>query len=259
MISEVKIIILNFSGLIILTGPSGIGKTPLLKASQRFYPKIFEKTQRIILYNDRQPRPNEQNGVDYWFLSRNELENMALQPGFIRIPSRADFQIIDTRQIVDILNNKKSPLFEGNPYVAFALKRVAAIMKIPVLSVFISPLGSVEVRNLQNTMDSSGIKSFIEMLMVEKLTRRTLQQYGYVDESHNLDNHLRASKAYYEISHAWKFGKVIPNQDGEDSNNWFSERHPDGPAGVTLKAWIDLLSGVHNVIIETWEKGLFNI
>lgn len=41
--------------LIVLSGPSGVGKTPLLKALRRVHPEIAFGT--LTLYISRKPRP----------------------------------------------------------------------------------------------------------------------------------------------------------------------------------------------------------
>ena len=56
--------------LVILSGPSCAGKSPLDKALGRFYPELRAALQPVTLYNDRAPRPGEVDGVDYHFRRR---------------------------------------------------------------------------------------------------------------------------------------------------------------------------------------------
>ena len=57
--------------MIILSSPSGAGKTTLVK-------KISEekKFKISISHTTREPRPNEIDGVDYFFISKPEFENL---------------------------------------------------------------------------------------------------------------------------------------------------------------------------------------
>jgi guanylate kinase len=48
--------------LIIFSGPSCVGKSPLAKAFARFYPEQHASMQSLVLYNSRSPRPGETNG-----------------------------------------------------------------------------------------------------------------------------------------------------------------------------------------------------
>src|SRR5205823_14285552 len=61
-------------GLVILSGPSCVGKSPLAKALRRFHPDLSAKLQPIVLYNSRSPRPGERDGEDYHFRPREQIE-----------------------------------------------------------------------------------------------------------------------------------------------------------------------------------------
>lgn len=55
---------------IVIVGPSASGKTMLVKALLERLPN----SARLITTTTRAPRPGEQNGIDYYFLSRKEFE-----------------------------------------------------------------------------------------------------------------------------------------------------------------------------------------
>lgn len=57
--------------LILLTGPSGVGKTTVAQSLLKELPNL----ERVVTITTREPRPNEKNGVDYYFISRDEFEN----------------------------------------------------------------------------------------------------------------------------------------------------------------------------------------
>ncbi|MEM6252914.1 MAG: guanylate kinase [Cyanobacteria bacterium P01_D01_bin.156] len=61
--------------LIVFTGPSGVGKGTLLRQLLKRYPDI----QLSISTTTRQPRPGEEHGKDYYFVSRSEFEAMVEQ------------------------------------------------------------------------------------------------------------------------------------------------------------------------------------
>ena len=60
--------------LIILAGPSCVGKTPLVKALAKIYPNLYKKLQMLVIYNSREKRKGESEGVDYHYRSRKEIE-----------------------------------------------------------------------------------------------------------------------------------------------------------------------------------------
>jgi guanylate kinase len=57
--------------LFIISAPSGAGKTTLCKAILKRFPEMLYS----ISHTTRPPRKDEQNGVDYFFISRDEFEN----------------------------------------------------------------------------------------------------------------------------------------------------------------------------------------
>ncbi|MDB9525521.1 guanylate kinase [Oscillatoria sp. CS-180] len=61
--------------LIVLTGPSGVGKGTLLRHLREKYPHLYLSTSATT----RQPRPGEVHGQHYYFLSREQFELMIEQ------------------------------------------------------------------------------------------------------------------------------------------------------------------------------------
>jgi len=58
-------------GACVVTGPSGVGKSTLIKKLMAEFPTKFGFS---VSHTTRDPRPGEQNGVDYHFVSREEME-----------------------------------------------------------------------------------------------------------------------------------------------------------------------------------------
>lgn len=65
--------------LIVIAAPSGAGKTTLVHALLGRMPKL----RFSISYTTRQPRPTEQHGVDYFFVSKAEFERMVAAGEFL--------------------------------------------------------------------------------------------------------------------------------------------------------------------------------
>ena len=67
---------------------------------------------------------------------------------------------------------------------------------------------------------------------------------------------IRASSAYFEFKDAHNFQYVLPNHDGEDSENWDAFYYPLGDARKALYAFASLLDGKISEILEHWETNL---
>ena len=67
------------ANLFIIAAPSGCGKTSLVEA-------LIKKTKNLcvsVSYTTRPPRPDETNGINYYFISINEFKEMIKQNAFI--------------------------------------------------------------------------------------------------------------------------------------------------------------------------------
>ena len=65
--------------LIVITGPSGVGKGTLVKLLLAHHPELTVSTSATT----RPPRSGEVNGEDYFFLSREEFETMIEKGEFL--------------------------------------------------------------------------------------------------------------------------------------------------------------------------------
>jgi guanylate kinase len=65
--------------LIVLTGPSGVGKGTLLRSLLYRHPELYLS----ISVTTRSPRPGEVDGKNYYFVSRPQFERMVAQGEFL--------------------------------------------------------------------------------------------------------------------------------------------------------------------------------
>jgi len=100
--------------LIVLSGPSCVGKGPLHTAFGNFYPEQAAKLQKLVLYNCRSPRPGEMDGKDYYFRSREEIEKLREKENFIVLDVRGDLQAVDLK--VDSRTSLSLQRVEKIPY-----------------------------------------------------------------------------------------------------------------------------------------------
>ena len=241
--------------LIILTGPSCIGKSPLEKTLSRFYPDVRETLHKLVLYNDRAARPGEQDGVDYYFRTTDQLKFLENNPDYIFMDVRGDLQALDLNELEEILKNKNA-FFEGNPYVAEAMQNHPKLKQIPKLSVFLSPLSKDELLELKDPSKYVNLEEFVIQVMRRKQIRRKTRQRVEITFNDLQDVEKRAGSAFKELKMAWNFNYVLPNHDGEDSDNWEMFYYPVGDARKTIIAFVELLQGKVPELAEKWDKTL---
>jgi guanylate kinase len=240
--------------LVILSGPSCVGKSPLDKALGRFFPELRDRLQAIVLYNSRQPRPGERDGVDYHFRSREHVEGLGKNDGYVVMDVRGDLQALDLDDL-GLLLVKGDAFFEGNPFVGRALQTHPRLANVPRLSVFMSPLSREEILYVRDQPNVS-LPDLVTDVMRRKLLVRTRRQKKELSLKDLENIERRAGSAYRELKEGHHFDHVIPNHDGEDSDNWDAFYYPLGDARKSLLGFVSLLEGESPTGVEKWEAGL---
>ncbi len=239
--------------LVVLSGPSCVGKSPLVKALAQFHPDLREKLQALVLYNSRSTRPGEKDGEDYHFRRREEIEKLREDENFVVMQVRGDLQAFDLKELHGLLK-RADVLFEGNPFIGSTLLTHPKLKKVKRLSVFVSPLSRQELSFLK---EQSGVdlESLVTDVMRRKLLRRMQRQKGLLSLKDLEEAERRAKSAFRELGLAHQFEHVISNHDGEDNENWNAFYFPLGDAGKTLDTFVALLRGQKARATESWEKG----
>ncbi|MBD3242432.1 MAG: hypothetical protein GF331_17715 [Chitinivibrionales bacterium] len=241
--------------LIILSGPSCVGKSPLVRALGRLYPDLLQPLQPLVLYNSRSPRPGELDGVDYHFRPRADIERFRSAEGFVVMDVRGDLQALDVGALQRTLDDG-DVLFEGNPFVGTTLLEHPRLAAIPVLGMFMSPLSAEEISSLQALERHVDVPGLVADIMRRKLLRRTRRQKGELSLPDLEDIERRATSAYGEMRNACRFEHVLVNHDGEDSENWDAFYYPLGDARRCLDAFVAMLRGEEARWVESWDSGL---
>jgi guanylate kinase len=241
--------------LVVFSGPSCVGKSPLAKALARLHPELHRSMQPLVLYNSRSARPGEMDGVDYYFRPRQEIEKLKGRDEFVVMDVRGDLQALDLKELQQSLE-KGNVLFEGNPFVGVVLLTHTSLEIVNRLSMFMSPLSRNEILYLKSAVPAISLPDMVTDIMRRKLLRRTRRQKGEISLKDLENIERRASSAYTELKDAHHFQYVIPNHDGEDSENWDAFYYPLGDARVALDAFVALLKDEIPKGAEKWEKDL---
>jgi guanylate kinase len=241
--------------LVLLSGPSCVGKTPLFACLSKFYPELSKRLRKLVLVNSRDPRPGEIDGVDYHFRTRTQVEALRNDKRYVVLEARTDLQALNIEELESLLRQGDA-FFEGNPYVARELQTHPRLAKNQRLSIFISPLTREEIEYLRMPERNVSLEELLADIMRRKLLRRTRRQKGELSAIDLQNVETRASSAYRELQVACHFQHVIPNHDGEDSENWDAFYYPIGDARKTLQAFVGLLCGPVPPGVEHWDENL---
>lgn len=165
--------------LIVIVAPSGSGKTTIAQKLLGDFPCI----RFSVSATTRSPRKGEQEGNDYFFLSKTEFDEIIEKNGFL-----------------------EWEVYSGNHYGTLR-SEVDKLMKsgyFPLLDVEVK--GALNVKNLYGS-DCASI--FIQPPSIEELKRRLIKRGSETKESLA----LRLKRAEQDLPHANKFDYVVINDD----------------------------------------------
>jgi guanylate kinase len=175
----------NQQKIIIITAPSGAGKTSI---TRYLLHRFSDRLAFSISAATRQSRGAEKNGVDYYFMSLEDFTNKIQHEEFV------EWEMV----------------YEGKYYgtLKSELQRIWHEGKIPVLDIDVK--GAIHV---QQQFPETTLSLFIEPPTVDELKRR-LQGRGTENED---SLHARVNKAAYELSFKHSFDHIIVNDHLENA------------------------------------------
>jgi guanylate kinase len=95
-------ILINHPLMIVISGPSGVGKDSVLRALKKSKLPIHH----VVTVNTRAPRPDEVEGIDYFFVSREKFKEMIENHELIEYAKvYDDYKGVPKAQIQDALNS----------------------------------------------------------------------------------------------------------------------------------------------------------
>lgn len=166
--------------LIVISGPSGVGKDSVLEEMQsRGLPFHF-----VITATTRDPRPGEEDGVDYFFISEDEFARMIDEGELLEYAIvYQDYKGIPKAQVRQALDSGKHVIMRIDVQGAATVRKLAE----DALLIFLTPETETE--------------------LVDRLTRRKTE----TKESLN----LRIATARQEMKNIDIFDYVVVNREDE--------------------------------------------
>ena len=141
--------------MFVLSSPSGTGKTTLTK-------KIAENNKNFsisISHTTRKPRPNEINGKDYYFVNRQEFENLVKKNNFYEYANIFDNQYGTLKEpVLEMLARGQDVLFDIDWQ---GTKQLNKIKNLSLVTFFILP-PSLKILKERLLNRHSGQKKLIE-------------------------------------------------------------------------------------------------
>ena len=178
--------------MIILSSPSGAGKTTLVKKISN------EKKYKIsISHTTREPRPNEINGLDYFFISKKEFQILINENAFLEYANVFKNLYGSTKeQVFNDLKNGKNVLFDIDWQGTQQIKNKTSDYNL--ITFFILP-PSREVLNERLISRGENNEEILQMRM-EQFDKDVLhwKDYDFVVVNEDLEKCYREIMGYIE-------------------------------------------------------------
>ena len=173
----------EYGQLIVVSGPSGVGKKTVIKEYLKDHPNAI----RCTSITTRPQRPDEVEGVDYYFVSKEDFETMISEDAFLEYDAHMDN-------------------YYGTPEAQLEEKLCTCSVILDV-----EPVGAFHVR--EKRPDATLI--FIAPPSMEELERR-LRTRGDTSEA---QMKLRLERAIWEMEQAKKYDYTVINDQVETCSN----------------------------------------
>ena len=166
---------------ITISAPSGSGKTTLCKALQLVEPEI----EWSISYTTREKRSIEENGVDYFFISEKEFEDLIIQGHFVEWQNVHGFYYgTSVSNLENAIKNDKIMLIEMDVKGSMSIKK---LFPDQTFSIFIMPPSISQLRERlrsRGTDSEKRINIRLERFQEEMKFRK---KFDYVMINEDLD------------------------------------------------------------------------
>ncbi len=242
--------------LVLLSGPSGVGKTPLMNAVRRFHSKTAESIVPVVLYTSRDPRPGEKDGKSYWFRTREEVRGLDRSSHLV-FKVKQDLQALDLDSLNrSVANNNKVGFLEIYHTQAADIATKLNARGVSVTTVFISPFSRKDISSIIAQHGISGLSFQLTCYSMMQIARRVINQNRALVPRDLPEILARAKTALSEIRSASGFDYVLVCNQGEHDDAWIHNPIVGQPA-IMLDSFVSILKGKTPQNFEKWGQRMF--
>jgi guanylate kinase len=182
--------------MIVISGPSGVGKDSIIHALlQRKLPIHF-----VVTVNTRHPRPDEKEGIDYFFVSRERFQEMINQKELIEYSQvYEDFKGVPKSQVEQAFASGKDVIMRLDVQGAEKIRNLFP----DALLIFLVPDNEEEWIERFKSRNGERPKDWdMRMSKVrEELQKVPLFDYVVVNPKNKLDEAVDVVEAIIKVEH----------------------------------------------------------
>lgn len=185
----------KFSGiLIVLSGPSGVGKGTVIK-------QLLKKIANLkisVSVTTREPRDGEENGKEYFFTDKQNFLTMIENSEFLEYAEYCgNFYGTPKKKLLDMLNNGNDVILEIDVEGAFQIKKIFS----DAISIFIAPISEDTLKYRLLNRGSDNETSINERINRAKKEIECANDYDYLVENVDLEKCVEDISKIIEVEH----------------------------------------------------------
>ena len=168
--------------MVILSSPSGAGKTTISKKIQQKY----QNFKISVSHTTRKPRPNEIEGIDYYFVNEDDFEKKIKDNEFYEHAKIfGNYYGTSKQSVIDLLKKKNDVLFDIDWQ---GTQQLSKFKELNLLKIFILPPSKEELKKrlIQRNQDKPDVVE--ERLKAYDTDSAHKKDYDFVVINDNLDN-----------------------------------------------------------------------
>ena len=168
--------------MVILSSPSGAGKTTISKKIQQKY----QNFKISVSHTTRKPRSNEVEGIDYYFIDENDFKNKIKNSEFYEYAKIfGNYYGTSKDSVLNLLRNKNDVLFDIDWQ---GTQQLSKFKELNLLKIFILPPSKEELKKrlIQRNQDKPDVVE--ERLKAYDADSAHKEDYDSVVINDNLEN-----------------------------------------------------------------------
>ncbi len=173
---------INQPKIIVVSAPSGTGKTTLIKLAKEKIPDL----QLSVSHTTRSPRSGEQHGVDYYFISEDQFKEMITEDDFLEWAEvHGNYYGTSTSQIKKFVAEGKIVVLDIDVQGAMEIKLKS---DLEATYFFIEPPSLHELKSRLENRQTETTQSLAKRIQNAETELTFKNRYDYVIMNDKLDN-----------------------------------------------------------------------
>ena len=167
---------------IVLSSPSGAGKTTITKKLSQKYPNL----KVSISHTTRKPRPNEIDGVDYYFVSKEKFEKLIKEKNFYEYAKIFDNYYGTSKNFVNKLHQQKFDVVFDIDWQG--TKKLSKFKNLKLIKIYLIASNKEELKKRLITRNQNTAAEIEKRFNSFDDDIKHWKDYDYIIINQNLDN-----------------------------------------------------------------------